>query len=833
MIPAFANRLRTYPHARLMLILLTLIIVFCANLYALLAGVSIVIPHLFYLPIILAAFFYPRRGTAFAVAVSLGYFLMVIAVRPATSTDIISAAARCVVFVLIGLVVSLLTEQIHSRERALIHAKEEWEKTFNGIPDLIAIIGTDHRISRVNKTMADSLGILPEKAEGMHCYEIVHASGTVLDNCPHALLLKDGKEHTLEIHEEKLGGDFLVTVSPLYDDDGTLTGSVHVARDISDRKQVEVELLLQSEILQNMAEGVALVRSADEKIVFTNTRFSELFGYPEGELIGERVAVLNAPGPGSPEATAQEIEDELEEYGIWTGEIHARRKDGGLFWCHAIVSAYIHPIYGRVWISVFEDITERKRIEAALAGTEQRYRQLYEGMRDAFASVDLEGRITGFNPAFEKITGYPMEEIYTLTFRDLTPEHWHAAEETIIQDQVMTRGYSDIYEKEYRRKDGKIVPVELRTTLIRDGDGNPQGMWAIIRDITARKAAQEALRESEERYRTIIENIQDVFFRFDGESRLVMASPSAAPVFGYLSVREMLGIPAASLWKDPAARTRMIETMKRQGGFVHDWETELVRRNGTVFWASISGHLHMDEQGRYQGKEGIIRDISDRKKMEVALKNALNKLNMLSSITRHDILNQVTGLRTFLELSREDLKGTKFETFIEKEDQAAGAIQRQIEFTRYYQDIGVNEPKWQDVEAVIREAVSQLNLADIDVQVAVRGLEVFADSLIVKVFFNLMENSLRHGGRVSRISFEAQKTGAGLVITYRDDGTGISAEDKKKLFERGFGKHTGLGLFLSREILAITGITITENGEPGNGVRFDITVPQGGYRSAA
>ena len=190
------------------------------------------------------------------------------------------------------------------------------------------------------------------------------------------------------------------------------------------------------------------------------------------------------------------------------------------------------------------------------------------------------------------------------------------------------------------------------------------------------------------------------------------------------------------------------------------------------------------------------------------------------------------GLRAFLELSKEDLKGTKHEAFIDKEDQAADAIQRQIEFTRFYQDIGVNAPKWQDAGAVIKEAVGLLSLQAIGVEVAVSGVEVFADPLIVKVFFNLMENSLRHGEQVTQMSFSSRESVEGLVITYRDNGVGISAEDKEKLFQKGFGKHTGLGLFLSREILAITGITITENGEPGKGVRFEIAVPPGAFRES-
>jgi PAS domain S-box-containing protein len=599
--------------------------------------------------------------------------------------------------------------------------------------------------------------------------------------------------------------------------------------EIAERKKIQAELSLHSEILQNMAEGVALVRTQDGTIVFTNSRFTTMFGYDEDELPGKNVAILNAPDTRSPEEIAREITLELEMTGIWTGEVRNRRKDGREFWCHATVSTYNHPVFGNVWITVHEDITERKLIENALAGTEQRYHQLYEGMRDAFASIDLDGRITGFNPAFEKMIGFDSDEIYTLTFHDLTPEKWHAAEEEILKNQVLKRGYSDIYEKEYRQKNGSVIPVELRVNLIVGEGGIPQGMWAIIRDITQRKMDQKALQESEERYRTIIENIEDVYFQFDGENHLVLASPSAAHIFGYASAEEMKGIPAIAIWKNPDLRADFLETMRKQGGSVQDWESEYVRKDGTTFWGSISARLRSDEQGNYAGTEGIIRDISERKKIEEALKGAIRKLNMLSSITRHDILNQVMGLRTFLELSREDLKGTKFAAYIEKEDQAAEAIQRQIEFTKYYQDIGVNAPKWQDAKAVISEALAQLKPAGIEVQITVSGIEIFADPLIVKVFFNLMENSLRHGERVTWMSFSSRESGSGIAIIYEDNGVGITANDKKQLFRKGFGKHTGLGLFLSQEILAITDISITENGEPGKGVRFEITFPKEGY----
>ena len=213
-----------------------------------------------------------------------------------------------------------------------------------------------------------------------------------------------------------------------------------------------------------------------------------------------------------------------------------------------------------------------------------------------------------------------------------------------------------------------------------------------------------------------------------------------------------------------------------------------------------------------------------------AVQLANNKLNTLSSITRHDILNQLTALRTYVELAKMDIRDPASLAYLEKEDSIAEAIQRQIDFTRFYQDLGVKAPVWHNLKKTISSALAQLNPSGIQVTIDLPDLEIFADSLIEKVFYNLMENSLRHGGHVTTIGFSARNTPEGLILQYHDNGTGISADDKKNLFRKGFGKHTGLGLFLSREILAITGISIGESGEVGKGVLFEMLVPHGKYR---
>jgi signal transduction histidine kinase len=138
------------------------------------------------------------------------------------------------------------------------------------------------------------------------------------------------------------------------------------------------------------------------------------------------------------------------------------------------------------------------------------------------------------------------------------------------------------------------------------------------------------------------------------------------------------------------------------------------------------------------------------------------------------------------------------------------------------------------VSVLVRDAGEVLPLGNIRLETRCPGLEVYADPLLEKVFYNLIDNSLHYGGdTLTTIRVTTGEQGESLRIIVEDDGDGISAIDKQYLFTKGFGRHTGLGLFLSREILSITGISITENGIPGKGVRFEITVPKGEYRYPA
>ena len=150
-------------------------------------------------------------------------------------------------------------------------------------------------------------------------------------------------------------------------------------------------------------------------------------------------------------------------------------------------------------VSVFgKDITERKQSEEALRESEEKYRSLYESMMDGYVLVDMDGKILKFNESYREMTGYAGGELSGLTYLDITPEKWHAAEQENIETQVLVRGYSDVYEKEYRAKDGTVFPIELRTFLLKNDTGGSLGMWAIVRDISGRKQIESEARKLKE-----------------------------------------------------------------------------------------------------------------------------------------------------------------------------------------------------------------------------------------------------------------------------------------------------------------------------------------------
>ncbi|PKL66034.1 MAG: hypothetical protein CVV32_02285 [Methanomicrobiales archaeon HGW-Methanomicrobiales-3] len=338
------------------------------------------------------------------------------------------------------------------------------------------------------------------------------------------------------------------------------------------------------------------------------------------------------------------------------------------------------------------------------------------------------------------------------------------------------------------------------------------------------------LQQSEERYRTLAESAQDFIYIIDTSDHVTYLNSYAAAAVGK-SQEEIIGKSRSALFPAPESE-RQNDNIRKviTSGQPLKIESNLPLPSGERWNDTLLVPLR-DKNNAITGVLGITRDITQRKRTEDALFQANKKLNLLSGITRHDILNQLTALRTYLELSLDYTNDPAMTDFIQKEKDIAEIIDQQISFTRDYQKMGLNAPTWQNVNAIVSWAIQPITNPDVKVTIDCPGLAVFADPMLEKVFFNLVDNAIRYGGeQLSRISISPILTPEGLVITVVDNGIGIPDENKEQIFERGFGQNTGFGLFLSREILGITGMTIRETGTSGSGARFEIHIPKGAYR---
>jgi PAS domain S-box-containing protein len=341
---------------------------------------------------------------------------------------------------------------------------------------------------------------------------------------------------------------------------------------------------------------------------------------------------------------------------------------------------------------------------------------------------------------------------------------------------------------------------------------------------------QTELRESEERYRNLTDNLPDYILVHDSQS-ILYANPVAAQLLGP-SRETLVGQSVFSLLTPASAEaTRAFIIAKSKGDAPALLrEIDLQLHDGPIRHCMIKT-VRIEHEG-IPAFLSVITDITERKAAEDMLSRVNKKLTILSSITRHDIKNQLMALSAYLDLSEEEIDMTTAASeYLKAEMRIVEIMGHQIDFTKIYEDMGTEAPAWQNVSASVRQAVATLPMQDIRVEVDRADLSVYADSLFGKVFYNLIDNALKYGGgAMTTIHFTCYETNRGLFLICEDNGTGIAIGDKKNVFEQGFGKHTGLGLFLSREILGITGITIEETGEPGKGARFEMNVPKGAYR---
>jgi PAS domain S-box-containing protein len=351
----------------------------------------------------------------------------------------------------------------------------------------------------------------------------------------------------------------------------------------------------------------------------------------------------------------------------------------------------------------------------------------------------------------------------------------------------------------------------------------------IIVQSVHQKQVEDALKESEKRYRSVVEDQSEFIIRFSPDGTLVFVNEAYCNYFHILR-DEILGKNIFTLIPEDHRDkfSRHLHELTRENP-VKTGDSRIVTDEGSIRWQRWNNRAIFDEEGHVVEFQCVGRDITEQKNTEISLVHAHRNLGIMNTITRHDVLNQLTSVFGFLELSLQSCKDPQGKDHIRKAIAAAETIRTQILFTKDYQDIGSTAPQWQNLESVIHRAVQSLDLSGVRVDYTLPEFWIFADLLIERAFYNLLENSLRHGTNVSQIQISTQEDGSGLLIVYADNGSGVPPDAKEKIFRREYFSNTGLGLYLIREILAMTHIEISETGTFGQGVRFEIRVPSGKY----
>jgi PAS domain S-box-containing protein len=558
------------------------------------------------------------------------------------------------------------------------------------------------------------------------------------------------------------------------------------------------------------------------RVIDANPVYVHMTGHDKlAEILGR--TVIGWTAPAEQEKNTRAVSECLRKGTIRNLEVDYTDSSGRIIPIE--INATVVTSKGSVRIlALCRDISGRRNAEEALHQSENLYGTLAEAAQDLIYIINKDDTIAYVNTYAAKMAGRSRQEIIGRPRMELFqgPE---GERQFLNLQKVFSSGLPLRTES---RVDLPLRDTWQDTQLIplKNPDGIITAVMGISRDITALKETEDALRQSENQYHSIIDNVQDMIYRTDIRGKITMISPAGAKRAGFGSAEEMIGLDLAQvLYADPQERKKFLTILERKKS-VNAFPLTLRDRKGHRYHVTASSHFFYDAEGNVLGIEGLVHDVTHLKQTEDALKEANRKLNLLNSITRHDVANELTVLQGYSQLAVMKNPDPVIGDFLQKIDAVATTIARQIEFSKTYQELGVDAPGWFSLDDIF----AKNKPPGILFSSSCTGTEVFADPMLEKVFANLFGNSVMHGERVSRITVSCKPSGDDLLIAVEDNGVGIPLDLKPKIFRKGFGKHTGFGLFLAREILAITGILIHETGKHGSGARFEITVPKGGFR---
>lgn len=496
-------------------------------------------------------------------------------------------------------------------------------------------------------------------------------------------------------------------------------------------------------------------------------------------------------------------------------------------------------------------VKERSQMKRDLALSKQRMRDIIDHLPDPTFVINTTGSIIAWNRAIEKMTGIPeMEMIGKGNYEYALPIY--GERRPVLIDHVLNRNNPHNCDYPVLHQDGNVLETEVcfsaetsssfpslrncciwaRASPLYNMENEVIGAIESFRDITVLKKEHELLEKTANLYKSVVEDQTEFVVRFLPDTTCIFVNEAYCRYFGK-NREEVTGkkFDPMVFPEDEEFVRQTFHTLTRDEP-VSNMSLQVILPGNVIRWVRWSIRGIFQEDGTILEYQSVGRDITDLLDVQDALHHANHKTSLMESVVRHDFRNYLLILNGYLALSAKMANDPgKVLECIEREKKAVKNIENLLNFALDFLSIGVEKPVWQNLNKTIKRVVSQYPLQDIRVDVDDRHLEILADPLLERIIFNLLSNSVKHGGdNLSAIRISYEENPEGITIIYEDNGIGISEESKNHLFEKTGGSSILHGLFIIREILATTGISISETGKPGKGARFEILIPTGKYR---
>lgn len=734
-----------------------------------------------------------------------------------------------------------------------VQTKEErfFNNVLNCIQDGISILDEDLNIIFVNSVMekwyAHNMPLVGKK-----CYEAYHGRQELCEICPSIRTLKNKRQDfdvVPFVGKDGQSGYLDLFTFPYSDFEGKIIGVIEYVRDITNRKLAE-EGLLESEeqfrAISHAAGDAIIYMDGNGNIAYWNPSAERIFGYTSQEALGRELHVLIAPEKYHEAYKKGFSAFRTTGKGPAVGkpnEFLAYRKDGTAIPIE--VSFSVMHVNGQYHaVGVIRDISERKTAQLALIKSEEKYRDLYDNAPDMYHTLDKDGVIIDCNETEAAMLGYKKEEIIG---RHLTDFFTNKSKEFFKKDFPMLnkdkRPLS--LEREFVRKDGSVFHSNLNVTSDFDEKGKLLRTKTIARDITRRKQAEEALKESEIKFRSLFENSRDAIYITSKDGFFIDMNQSALDLFGFTR-EEMLGNNILKLYVNPEDRTRFQQEIE-QKGYAKDYEVNFRKKNGDEITCLLTSTCRENLDGCISGYQGIFRDITEKKKMEDELSKVekLESLGILAGGIAHDFNNILTTIMGNLSLALMNLK---------QEDQNFQKLMDAEKASLRARDLTHQLLTFSRGGAPIRKAASITELIRESSGFALRGSNVrceinipenvwpvkIDEGQISQVIHNLVINAdqaMSEGGviEITAVNTTIKKNnelklpeGKYVKTTIRDHGVGIPEGYLKKIFDPYFTtkqQGSGLGLAISFSIVKRhDGYIIVEPGSK-SGTSFHVYLP--------